>query len=281
MTHRKVSSNTASLHKSLICSVLTAESMRAMTGLLNKHRQNKMYLTIILIISGAACINAEVHKLCQIYGCFDSSDTQLCLTLDDDEVYYADFKKDHIVWDSKIPTTFRAEWAYKYALIYRYMCKSDIKRWKQDETATRTKQAPETILYPRDKVIKDEDNTLTCLSNNFFPPKINIRWTKNNKEVAEEDPFIKTIPNPDGTFHVVSYLNFVPKQGDIYSCSVEHEALEEPQTRFWEFETDEKISSGPAVFCGLGISLGLLGVAAGTFFFVKGNQRHRMQDGAH
>lgn len=33
-----------------------------------------------------------------------------------------------------------------------------------------------------------------------------------------------------------------------------------------------EISIGPAVFCGVGLSLGLLGVAAGTFFFVKGNQ---------
>ncbi len=28
---------------------------------------------------------------------------------------------------------------------------------------------------------------------------------------------------------------------------------------------------GPAVFCGVGLSLGLLGVAAGTFFLIKGN----------
>jgi len=28
---------------------------------------------------------------------------------------------------------------------------------------------------------------------------------------------------------------------------------------------------GPAVFCGVGLTLGLLGVATGTFFLVKGN----------
>lgn len=29
---------------------------------------------------------------------------------------------------------------------------------------------------------------------------------------------------------------------------------------------------GPAVFCGLGLTFGLLGVAAGTFFLIKGNE---------
>ncbi|XP_041862845.1 H-2 class II histocompatibility antigen, A-U alpha chain-like [Melanotaenia boesemani] len=255
-----------------------------MTGLLKKNRQNEVYLTIMLIIFGAGCIYAKgVHQLCQIQGCFQSSRTHVCLTFDDYEVYYADFPKDRLVWDRKVPRHLQwaYEWAYQYAEGFRFSCKRNPYLWKIDMTLTRTKKPPETILYPRDEVIKDEDNTLICFSNNFFPPKIHIKWTKNNKQVAEEDPFIKTIPNPDGTFHVFSYLNFVPKQGDIYNCSVEHEVLEEPQTTFWEVETDEKISSGPAVFCGLGISLGLLGVAAGTFFFVKGNQCHRMQDGAH
>ncbi|XP_041862857.1 H-2 class II histocompatibility antigen, A-Q alpha chain-like [Melanotaenia boesemani] len=250
-------------------------------GHLNRYRLNKICFGILIIFSRAVYIYAERgHKVCFSYGCFDSSDTQLGITLDGDEICYADFKKGTFVWDSKVPTTIRAEWAYKYAVTCRSVCKQDISRWKPDKSVTRAKEAPETILYPRDKVIKDEDNTLICLSNNFFPPKINIKWTKNNKEVAEEDPFINTISNPDGTFHVFSYLNFVPKQGDIYTCSVEHEALEEPQTRFWEVETEE-ISCGPAVFCGLGVSLGLLGVAAGTFFYVYGHQYHCMQNCAH
>lgn len=31
-------------------------------------------------------------------------------------------------------------------------------------------------------------------------------------------------------------------------------------------------SVGPAVFCGVGLTVGLLGVAAGTFFLIKGNE---------
>lgn len=94
-------------------------------------------------------------------------------------------------------------------------------------------EAPETIIFPRDEVIEEEENTLICFINHFFPPSIKIKWTKNDIEVAVEDPFIKCLANPGGTFYVFSSLKFVPKVGDIYACTVEHDALEEPQTRFW------------------------------------------------
>lgn len=94
-------------------------------------------------------------------------------------------------------------------------------------------EPPEFIIYPRDEVITGEDNTLICFINHFFPPSINIKWTKNDVEVTMEDPFIKTLSNPDGTAYVLSYFNFVPEKGDIYSCTVEHELLDEPQTKFW------------------------------------------------
>uniref|UniRef100_A0A3B4FDW8 H-2 class II histocompatibility antigen, A-Q alpha chain-like n=1 Tax=Pundamilia nyererei TaxID=303518 RepID=A0A3B4FDW8_9CICH len=226
-----------------------------------KYRLN-MFLKIIFILSTAACVEAEgSHTLCHIYGCFDSSDTQICAAFDGDEIYYADFKKDLLIWESKIPTSFRSPDAYKYAVLYRSMCKNDIKKVSETQTP------PEFIIYPRDEVITGEDNTLICFINHFFPPLINIKWTKNDVEVTMEDPFIKTLSNPDGTAYVLSYLNFVPEKGDIYSCTVEHEAMDEPQTKFWS--ENKEISNGPAVVCGFGLSLGFLGVFLGTCFFVK------------
>uniref|UniRef100_A0A3P8SN27 Ig-like domain-containing protein n=1 Tax=Amphiprion percula TaxID=161767 RepID=A0A3P8SN27_AMPPE len=239
-----------------------------------------MFFKIILLFSGAVCICAErSHELCHVFGCFDSSDTQLCVTLDDDEVYYADFKKGVLIWDGRIPTSFQVPWAYKYALKYRTVCKNDIQIWKRDESITKKKEPPEIVIYPRDDVIKGEDNTLICFINHFFPPKINVTWTKNDVDVTEEDSFVKFLPNPDGTFHFFSRLDFIPKEGDIYSCMVEHEALENPQTRFWEVEIEET-SSGPAVFCGLGLTLGILGIVGGTFLIVKGNQHQGVLDPA-
>ncbi|XP_014908579.1 H-2 class II histocompatibility antigen, A-U alpha chain-like isoform X2 [Poecilia latipinna] len=246
--------------------------LRVMMG---RHwRLNNLSSVLLLLLFGTRFVGAAGgHQLCFTYGCFDSSDTQLYVTLDDDEIFYADYKNNTSVWDEKIATLkYRyTSTAREYVEICRTVCNKDIHRWKPDPDVRRTKDPPEVIIYTKDEVIEDVENSLVCFANNFFPPAIDIRWTKNDKEVAVEDPFIKTISNSDGTFHVFSYLNFVPKQGDIYSCTVEHEALEEPKTRFWDVETEE-MSVGPTVFCALGLTLGLLGTAAGTFFFVKGNQ---------
>ncbi|XP_047214852.1 H-2 class II histocompatibility antigen, A-U alpha chain-like isoform X2 [Girardinichthys multiradiatus] len=247
------------------------ERIRAMSGQRNQWRINNLYLVFLLLFFRAPFICAAGHQLCFTFGCFDSSDTQLYITLDDDELVYADFKKSTAVWESKIPTTLRSDSAYKYAEACQIACNKDIYRWKADPDVRRTEDAPEMIIYPRSEVIKDEENTLVCFINNFFPPAVNIRWTKNEKEVMVEDPFIKTISNSDGRFHVFSYLNFVPKQGDIYSCSVEHEALEEPKTKIWDVGIEEK-HMGPVVFYVIGLTLGFLGIAAGTFLFVKGSQ---------
>uniref|UniRef100_A0A3B4FDD6 H-2 class II histocompatibility antigen, A-Q alpha chain-like n=1 Tax=Pundamilia nyererei TaxID=303518 RepID=A0A3B4FDD6_9CICH len=231
----------------------------------------ELYSYIFCTESSSPCI----HTLCHIYGCFDSSDTQICAAFDGDEIYYADFKKDLLIWESKIPTSFRSPDAYKYAVLYRSMCKNDMYRWKPDKSQIMCSfnlEPPEFIIYPRDEVITGEDNTLICFINHFFPPLINIKWTKNDVEVTMEDPFIKTLSNPDGTAYVLSYLNFVPEKGDIYSCTVEHEAMDEPQTKFWSENkeaSDILISNGPAVVCGFGLSLGFLGVFLGTCFFVK------------
>lgn len=82
------------------------------------------------------CIFLGSKELCHTYGCFDSSDTHLSVTLDDDEVYYADFKNGLLVWDSKIPTFAHVPQAYKYAVYYRAICKEWLQRWKPDKSAT-------------------------------------------------------------------------------------------------------------------------------------------------
>ncbi|XP_073351090.1 H-2 class II histocompatibility antigen, A-Q alpha chain-like [Pagrus major] len=209
------------------------------------------------------------HELCHIFGCFESSDTQLSVTVDGDEVYYADFKKGLLVWESRLATVLHISWVYQYALYYRSICKSLMLTWKPDKSATaKTKEAPEIMIYPRDEVIKEEENTLICFINHFFPPTINIKWTKNDQEITVEDPFYKCLPNSDGMFYVFSTLNFVPKQGDIYSCTVEHESLRMPQTKFWD-------PSPPAaerikIVVGLcGLMIGFVIVSSGFIYYKR------------
>ncbi|KAF7221074.1 H-2 class II histocompatibility antigen, A-Q alpha chain isoform X1 [Nothobranchius furzeri] len=236
-----------------------------------------MNLKLMLLVSGAFCICAEgSHTICGVLGCFDSSDTQHYMTLDD-EFVYVNLKKDPAVWESKITTYFRLEDVLEHVKTVQQICKIHLSEWKPDTSVIKTKNPPDIVIFPRNEVVVRKENTLICFINNFFPPKINITWTKNDEIISTEDPFTQTVSNSDGLFHVFSYLNFVPKDGDNYSCTVEHAALEQPKTRFWDLEGEEhkKISgSGPAVFCGIAVTLGLFGIAAGTFFFVKGQKHH-------
>lgn len=161
------------------------------------------------------------------------------------------------------------------------------------------------MVYPKEEVQLTQPNTLICLVTGFYPAPVNVSWTKNKDKVTEETSISVPYPNNEGTFTQISRLHFVPEQGDTYSCSVHHPALSEPKTRIWSETALFQLSGlegqpeapspqvelfadvclcvfaavevkqpgvGPAVFCGLGLTLGLLGVAAGTFFLIKGNE---------
>ncbi|XP_026118850.1 H-2 class II histocompatibility antigen, A-U alpha chain-like [Carassius auratus] len=130
---------------------------------------------------------------------------------------------------------------------------------------------PWTSVYSRNDVKLNVKNTLICLVSGFFPPPVRVSWTKNNVNVTDESTLSRYYPNKDKNFHVFSRLSFIPEEGDIYSCSVEHKALQQPQTRTWDVEITEP-SIGPSVFCGAGLAFGLLCFITGVFFIAEGNK---------
>ncbi len=91
---------------------------------------------------------------------------------------------------------------------------------------------PQTSIYAKDDVQLNVENTLICHVTGFFPPPVRVSWTKNN-EALKEDSLSQYRPNDDGTFNIFSSLVFTPVEGDIYSCSVNHVALDQPQTKTW------------------------------------------------
>ncbi|RXN18358.1 major histocompatibility complex class I-related protein [Labeo rohita] len=134
--------------------------------------------------------------------------------------------------------------------------------------------APQTSIYPKDDVELGVQNTLICHVTGFYPPSVNISWTKNNVIVTEGISISQYRPRTDDTFNIFSTLKFTPDEGDIYSCTVSHKALQgQPQTKIWDVNVALP-SVGPAVFCGVGLSLGLMGVILGTFFLMKGHNCH-------
>jgi len=94
-------------------------------------------------------------------------------------------------------------------------------------------ESPYTSIYPRNEVKLNVKNALICHVTGFFPPPVKVSWTKNNVNVTDGSTVSRYYPNKDGTLNVISRLSFIPEEGDIYSCSVEHKALQQPQTRTW------------------------------------------------
>uniref|UniRef100_A0A8D0E375 Ig-like domain-containing protein n=1 Tax=Salvator merianae TaxID=96440 RepID=A0A8D0E375_SALMN len=77
-------------------------------------------------------------------------------------------------------------------------------------------------------------NTLMiCDVAGFFPPKIEIKWLKNGKELEDLVWTTHLIRNGDWTFQIQAMLETQPERGDIYGCWVNHTSFEEPVMAHW------------------------------------------------
>ncbi|KAI4901180.1 hypothetical protein NFI96_025063 [Prochilodus magdalenae] len=136
-------------------------------------------------------------------------------------------------------------------------------------------EPPWTSIYPRSDVKLNTNNTLICHVTGFFPPPVRVSWTKNGLNVTEGATLSPYYHSGDGTLSRFSTRSFTPEQGDLYGCTVEHRALEQPQTRIWDVEVQVQSSRVfPSVVCVLGVCLGMVGVAAGVLLMVMANIRY-------
>lgn len=91
----------------------------------------------------------------------------------------------------------------------------------------------EVLIYTSAEVQPGVENTIICFVNGFYPPSIKVSWTKNGNPVSEGVSHSRYYPNKDQTFHQFSTLSFTPSWTDVYSCTVEHPALESPKIVLW------------------------------------------------
>ncbi|KAM9335685.1 RLA class II histocompatibility antigen, DP alpha-1 chain-like [Symphorus nematophorus] len=233
----------------------------------------KMMKTV-LVLSCVLCVSADVlHEDIAISGCSESDGEEM-YALDGEEKWYADFinKKGVEPLPSFVDPFSYQEGTYESAVTNQEVCKFNLNLGLKALKTPLKDDAPSTpMIYTRDKVELGETNTLICHVTGFYPAPVTFYWTKNGQNVTEGTSVNVPYPNKDGSFNQFSRLDFVPQLGDIYSCRVKHLSLDQPLTRFWDVEKTQP-SVGPAVFCGVGLTVGLLGVAAGTFFLIKGNE---------
>ncbi|KAI6077947.1 Beta-2-microglobulin [Aix galericulata] len=95
------------------------------------------------------------------------------------------------------------------------------------------KAAPKVQVYSRHPATAGTENVLNCYVEGFHPPKIDITLLKNGepmKDVKYNDMSF----GDDWTFQRLVYATFTPTKSDIYTCRVDHEAFEGPQSFRWE-----------------------------------------------
>ncbi|XP_068181783.1 H-2 class II histocompatibility antigen, A-U alpha chain-like [Antennarius striatus] len=234
---------------------------------------NTMMMKIV-VLSLVLCVSADSqHIHFRISGC-SASDGEEMYSLDSEELWYADFINNRgvvLLPDFSDPVAY--DRVFDTALENLHTCKGNLNKTLTalENPAVHLDPPNRPIIYPADDVELGKPNVLICHATGFYPAPVNISWIKNNEEVKEGISINAPFPNDDGSFNQFSRLEFNPEQGDIYSCTLNHQALKQPLTRFWDVEVDQP-SIGPAVFCGVGLTVGLVGVAVGTFFLIKGNE---------
>uniref|UniRef100_A0A8C1ZQD5 Ig-like domain-containing protein n=1 Tax=Cyprinus carpio TaxID=7962 RepID=A0A8C1ZQD5_CYPCA len=206
-----------------------------------------------------------------IHGCSET-DGEDMHELDEEEMWHADFnQKRGVVTLPDFANPLEFPQFYETSVIEMTGCKSDVAFLTKVFKTILTDLCTPYIHLSKHDVELGVQNTLICHVTGFYPPSLSISWTVNNANVTEGISLSQYRPRADGTFNIFSTLKFTPAEGDIYSCTVNHIALQgQPQTKILDIDVALP-SVGPAVFCGVGLTLGLLGVAAGTFLLIKGN----------
>ncbi|KAK3540150.1 hypothetical protein QTP70_027062 [Hemibagrus guttatus] len=235
-----------------------------------------MKLCVILIISLILPANTVfVHRFSVLCGCSDSvNEAEFFVSFNQNEVLYGDFKAQKqinrlppFVGQINIPDF------YDNAVDCKHICLQKIPNViTAAGSPAEVKVPPEFSIYTRHQVVPGEENNFVCFIKNFYPPHITVNWTRNGVSVTEGVYVSQYSLNDDGTFNLFSTLTSSPRAGDEYSCTVEHEALDSPQTRTWD-ESDvppsETPSETPTVVLAVGIVVGILGLATGMFFVIK------------
>ncbi|KAG7331980.1 hypothetical protein KOW79_003814 [Hemibagrus wyckioides] len=199
----------------------------------------KILLTFFTLMCVTDTGAGDKHQHLLLTDCSDS-DQEFMLGSDGEEMFYADFNKKKVV-SMLPPFADPGEFAAGYEGAEGNMenCKQNLQVITGDFKDKPVPQdAPQSSIYPKQKIQLGSENTLICHFTRFFPPHVTVRWTKNTVDVTDKSTLSQYYPNKDDTYNQFSHLPFTPQEGDVYTCTVEHKALGTPDTRTWEVDVE-------------------------------------------
>ncbi|XP_078243479.1 RLA class II histocompatibility antigen, DP alpha-1 chain-like [Pogona vitticeps] len=200
---------------------------------------------------------------------------ELMFEFDDEETVHVDWDQKQNVWRLPEMTRFM-DFNVQGALGNLAVLKNNLGIMIKRSNRTQAEAAPPSAtVYAEDPVELGDPNVLICFVDRFFPPVLNITWLKNGQVVSEGVQETAFYPSVDWTFRKFSYLAFVPEEGDFYTCQVDHWGLQESLSKIWTPKVSPPVSETMEnILCGLGLTLGILGIIAGTILFFKARKRN-------
>ncbi|XP_044193597.1 RLA class II histocompatibility antigen, DP alpha-1 chain-like [Thunnus albacares] len=230
-----------------------------------------MDFSLVLLVSLVSGIVSTAHaaryEATVFYGCFESCDCKVQLHWDGDQVMYADFKSGETVWTapllSEVENTMSAGFYILAQVSKERLCKHYLPKATQIDKNPTEEKAPRMLVYPSEEAELGKEITLYCYISHFYPPLINVTWTRNGFKVTEGVALSNPQPETDGTFSQLASLSFHPKTDDVLGCIVQHQALSHPVNTAWVLPVNPDASG--AVAC---LSLGVICLTVGVIIFI-------------
>uniref|UniRef100_A0A8C6WH50 Ig-like domain-containing protein n=1 Tax=Neogobius melanostomus TaxID=47308 RepID=A0A8C6WH50_9GOBI len=213
-----------------------------------------LLLLLTLLILQVCAVFSDFQEDMHLMACSDS-DKEDMYGLTGEVMYYADFdKKKEVYTLPKFGDPIECPTCYGQAV--GEQCHEG------HSSGARPPWAP--LLYPRDHLLPSKPNTLVCQASGFYPAPVNFTWTRDRLIIRVCGfPYPHGFPTRSPRGHArmlhVYYCCYSAPCSYMYIITVTAVQFQKP-------------SLAPSVFCAVGLTLGLVGVAVGTFFLVKGNE---------
>ncbi|XP_053156833.1 HLA class II histocompatibility antigen, DM alpha chain isoform X2 [Hemicordylus capensis] len=139
------------------------------------------------------------------------------------------------------------------------------------------KGVPLVELFPLQPLQLGKSNTLVCSVSNIFPPSAELTWEHLGEPVTAGVSTTQIYPVEDLGFQMFSYLELIPREEDIYSCTVRTPRDKFSSMAFWV--PRDAIASDLLVniLCGVAFGVGIVLMIIGIVLIVQ-SRKPRIAD---
>ncbi|XP_068106329.1 class I histocompatibility antigen, F10 alpha chain-like isoform X2 [Hyperolius riggenbachi] len=134
---------------------------------------------------------------------------------------------------------------------------------------------PEVKVWGRQH--PDGVTRLQCLAYGFHPRAVDVKWVRNGEDHIPSDEASPILPHPDGTYQTRVSVEVPTREGDTYSCHVDHSSLEETLRVIWDPNAESKDKT--YIVIAVVVALAIV-IAAGIGVFVWRRRSGKRAGGA-